>query len=209
MRSHKVEEDCKPAGAQSVGRGTNRSSAGVAEIPERTYVTGITIAIAGILSFFAALVSAYIVRRGSPAEDWRHLSVPHVLWLNTAILAASSFTLSRSRKYFLAGDESGSSHWWMVTAILGLFFLAGQILAWRQLSAVGIYLSTNPSSSFYYLLTAAHGVNVLAGVAALLIVAARPARRVPPGTARRVVGIYWHSMTGVWICLFFLFLFGQ
>jgi cytochrome c oxidase subunit III len=209
MRTQNVDEGCKPAAGGAVGRGTNRSSTGVAEIPERTYITGITVAIAGILSFFAALVSAYIVRRGSPAEDWRHLSVPHVLWLNTAILAASSFTLSRSRKHFLAGDESGSTHWWNVTAILGLFFLAGQIIAWRQLSAVGIYLSTNPSSSFYYLLTAAHGVHVLAGVAAFLVVAARPARHVPAGTARRVVGIYWHSMTGVWVCLFLLFLFSQ
>ena len=146
--NQKVEEGWKPAGGQAVGGGTNRSSAGVARDSERTYITGITVAIAGILSFFAALVSAYIVRKGSPAEDWRHLSVPHILWLNTAILAASSFTLSRSRKHFLAGDESGFQPLVERHSNSGPVFLAGQIIAWRQLSAVGIYLSTNPAAVF-------------------------------------------------------------
>jgi cytochrome c oxidase subunit 3 len=178
-------------------------------VPQRTYVTGITLALAGILTFFLALVSAYIVRKGSPAEDWQPLAVPHVLWLNTAILVGSDFTLRRSRKNFLAGDESGFRHWWSVTAILGLFFLAGQMIAWRQLFAARIHLSTNPSSSFFYLLTAAHGLILLGGIAALLIVLLRPTRYLTPGTATRVISIYWHFVGGLWTCLFFLFLFNQ
>jgi cytochrome c oxidase subunit III len=177
--------------------------------PQRMYVTGITLAMAGILTFFLALISAYIVRKGSPAEDWRPLTVPHVLWLNSAILVGSDFTLRRSRKNFLSGDESGFRHWWSVTAILGLFFLAGQMIAWRQLSAAGIHLSTNPSSSFFYLLTAAHGLHLLGGITALLIVLLRPTRYLTPRTATRVISIYWHFVGGLWICLFFLFLFNQ
>jgi cytochrome c oxidase subunit 3 len=180
-----------------------------ARVPQRAYTTGITVAIAGILSFFIALVSAYIVRQGSPAEDWRRLLVPHVLWLNTAILVGTSFTLARARKRFLAADEFGFRHWWTVTAVLGLFFLAGQMIAWRQLSAAGIYLSTNPSGSFFYLLTAAHGLHLFGGIAALLIVAYRPARYVARATAISVISIYWHFMAGIWISLFLLFLFRQ
>lgn len=209
MRTHKVADGSRPDGGQGIGRRTIEPSAGVTEIPERTYITGITVTIAGILSFFMALISAYIVRRGSPAEDWRDVSVPRILWLGTAILVLSMCTLSRSRKCFRAGDESGFQHWWTVTAILGLFFLASQLIAWRQLALAKIYLSTNPSSSFFYLLTAAHGVYVLGGVVALFMVEFRANRHISPGIATRVVPIYWHFVAAVWICLFLLFILGQ
>jgi len=179
------------------------------ELPQRTYITGISVAIAAVFSFFVALVSAYIVRRGSPAEDWRALPVPHVLWLNTIILVASSLTLSHSRRRFIAEDESGFVHWWTVTGILGSFFLAGQLAAWRQLSSVAMQLSTNPNSSFFYLLTAAHGLFLVGGIAALLLVATAGGRRQFRDTASKVISIYWHFTTCIWICLFLLFLFGQ
>lgn len=180
-----------------------------AEVPQRTYITGISVSVAGIFSFFVALVSAYIVRRGSPAEDWRALAVPHVLWLNTAILVASSLTLWHSRQRFVAEDESGFIHWWTVTGILGGFFLAGQLTAWRQLSSAAIHLATNPHASFFYLLTAAHGLFLLSGIAALLFVATKGSRWRTRDTAGRALSIYWHFMTCTWICLFLLFLFGQ
>ena len=72
-----------------------------------------------------ALVSAEIVRRGF-SSDWQTLRLPwRVLALSTAILIASSYTLSRSRSRLYAGDEAGFRHWWLVTATLGAFFLAG------------------------------------------------------------------------------------
>lgn len=178
-------------------------------IPERTYITGITVAIAGIFAFFVGILSAYIIRHGSPAEDWRNLPVPRVLWLNTAILVSSSAALSHSRKRFTAGDRSGFIHWWTVTGILGILFLAGQVIAWRQLSSAAIHLSTNPSSSFFYLLTAAHGAYVLGGIAALFFTAARPPRRLSLETTGKVISIYWHFMTCTWICLFLVFLIDQ
>ncbi len=210
MRPRKVIEDPELVKRRALfAAGRDGSSPHVVRIPQRTYITGITVTIAGILSFFTALVSAYIVRRGSPAEDWRHLLIPHVLWLDTTILVGTSFTLARSRKQFLAADESGFRHWWTVTAILGLFFLAGQMIAWRQLIGSSIYLSTNPSSSFFYLLTAAHGLHLLGGIAALLILAFQPTRYVARATAIRVVSIYWHFMVGIWVCLFLILLLGQ
>ena len=76
-------------------------------MPQRAYVTGMTIGLGGILMFFMALVSAYIVRKDMPNSAWVQLPVPRILWLNTLILIASSFTLVRSRSRFLAGDGSG------------------------------------------------------------------------------------------------------
>jgi cytochrome c oxidase subunit 3 len=186
-----------PSGGGDEG-GSFRSGA----VPQRTYVTGMTIALGGILMFFAALVSALVVRKGLSAVAWQTLEVPRILWLNTLILLASSATLARSRRDFLAQDEAGFRHWWGVTTILGLFFVAGQILAWRQLVVAGVYLATNASSSFFYIFTAAHGLHLLGGIAAMLTVALRRGRHLARGAATEVVSIYWHFLDGLWLCLF-------
>jgi cytochrome c oxidase subunit 3 len=196
-------------GAPSGNGGQGSGPSGAASVPQRTYVTGMTIALAGILMFFAALVSAYVVRRGFPNSDWQALEVPRILWLNTLILLASSFALARSRRRLLAGDDDGFRHWWGVTAILGLFFLAGQLVAWRQLVVSGVYLATNPSSSFFYVFTGAHGLHLLGGIIGLLAVAFRPLLRLARSTAVDVVSMYWHFMDGLWLFLFVFLLVGS
>src|SRR5271170_8344858 len=91
------------------GGGGNGGGSGDSPARQRAYVTGMTVALGGILMFFMALVSAYIVRKGAGA-DWRALIVPKILWVNTAILIISSFTLSRSRRDFLHDDLQGFRH---------------------------------------------------------------------------------------------------
>ena len=86
------------------------------------------------------------------------------------ILLASSFTLAHSRRRFLAQQFEEFRHWWGVTTILGVFFLAGQIIAWRQLASSGVFLSTSPNSGFFYVFTVAHGLHLLGGIAGLLAV---------------------------------------
>jgi cytochrome c oxidase subunit III len=180
-----------------------------APIPQRTYVTGMMVALGAILMFFMALVSAYIVRKGVPNNGWIALQIPRILWLNTLILIGSSITLSKSRKLFLAGDEKQFRRWWGVTSVLGVLFLAGQVLAWHQLVGEGVFLATNPSSSFFYVFTAAHGLHLLGGVIALLSVAIRPTHKLTRGTAVEVASMYWHFMDGLWVFLFLLLLLGQ
>jgi cytochrome c oxidase subunit III len=198
-----------PSGTSGGGGDGQPESFSTGEVPQRTYVTGMTIGLGGILMFFMALVSAYIVRKGLTNARWIPLEVPRILWLNTAILIASSFTMSRSRPRFLARDDAGFRHWWGVTTILGVFFLAGQLLAWRQMVAAGLYLATNPSSSFFYVFTAAHGLHILGGILALLSVAYRPLRRLTHSTATEVVAMYWHFMDGLWVFLFLLLVLGR
>jgi cytochrome c oxidase subunit III len=186
-----------------------KGSSGSARVPQRAYVTGMVIALSGILMFFMALVSAYIVRKDMPNSAWVQLNVPRILWLNTLILIASSFTLARSRSRFLANDEASFRHWWGVTTILGIFFLIGQVIAWRQLAAAGLFLATNPASSFFYVFTAAHGLHLLGGVLALLLVAFRPTHKLTRSTATEIVSMYWHFMDGLWVFLFLLLLLGR
>jgi cytochrome c oxidase subunit III len=195
-------------GAPSGNGGQGSGPAGPTGVPQRTYITGMTIALAAILMFFAALVSAYTVRRDFPNSDWQALAVPRILWLNTLTLLASSFALARSRRHLLMGDDESFRHWWGVTAILGVFFVAGQLIAWRQLVAAGVYLATNPGSSFFYIFTAAHGLHLLGGIIGLLAVAFHSPRYLARNTAVDVVSMYWHFMDGLWLFLFVFLLVG-
>jgi len=193
-------------GASSGNGGWGRESSGAAGVPQRAYTTGMMIALGGIMMFFLALVSAWVVRGGLASSNSQPLNVPRILWLNTAILLGSSFALLRSRRCLRAQQEDGFRHWWSVTAILGVMFLCGQVIAWRQLVAAGVFLATNPSSSFFYVFTAAHGLHLLGGIAALLAVAFRTTRRVPRTAAVGVVAIYWHAMDALWLFLFLFFM---
>lgn len=196
-----------PGGRGGGGGGNDRGRSGGSSI-QRAYVTGMTVGLGAILMFFMALVSAYVVRKGT-SDDWRALVVPRILWLNTAILLLSSVTLTRARSYFRKGDQSNFRHWWLVTTALGFLFLVGQVIAWRQLAHAGIFLSTNPSSSFFYLFTAAHGLHLLGGVLGLLAVAIRTGARMTQPTAVSIVSLYWHFMDILWVFLFLLLLLGR
>lgn len=175
-----------------------------AGVPQRVYVTGMILALGGILMVFMALVSAWVVRREFPNSDWQPIDLPRILWLNTLILAASSVALAHSRRCFLARRNAEHHHWWSVATILGTFFLAGQLLAWRQMFAAGLFLASNPSSSFFYVLTAAHGLHLLGGIAALLTLPLRRPRRLTRETATRVVALYWHFLAWLWLLIFAL-----
>jgi cytochrome c oxidase subunit III len=176
--------------------------------PQGLGVTGVVIALAGVLMFFAALVSAYVVRQGLGGLDWRPFEFPRILWLNTLILLSSSFTIVRARRHLRVDDRKGFRHWWVVTAVLGLFFVAGQLIAWRQLAAAGVYLEDNPASSFFYLFTAAHGIHLLGGIAALVAIACRSPLSETLAKRTEAASIYWHFMDGMWLFLFFFLLFG-
>ncbi|HEV2617650.1 MAG TPA: heme-copper oxidase subunit III [Candidatus Acidoferrales bacterium] len=192
----------------SASGGDDDSPSGRSGIPQRVYVTGITIGMAAILMFFMAFVSAFIVRKGL-GSDWRVFPLPRILWLDTLILLASSVTIVRARHFFARGDRESFRHWWTVTTILGFLFLAGQLIAWRQMVISGFYLATSASSSFFYVLTAAHGLHLLGGIVALLYVGRGKLHRLTSATATEIASLYWHFMDGLWVFLFLLLWLGR
>jgi cytochrome c oxidase subunit 3 len=171
--------------------------------------TGIWVVLFAITMTFAAFTSALIVRKGA-SLDWRHFTLPSILYFNTVLLLASSVTLEVSRRRvatFMGGLKSqvdSPSRWLYVTLFLGLLFVAGQYLAWRQLSSQGVFLATNPSSSFFYVLTAAHALHVLGGLGGIIFVI----RKLSQATLRRrtldATARYWHFMDVLWVYLLLL-----
>ncbi|HZD33260.1 MAG TPA: cytochrome c oxidase subunit 3 [Candidatus Angelobacter sp.] len=169
--------------------------------------TGIWVGIAAITMTFAAFTSAMVIRQSSP--DWQHFALPPILYFNTVLLFASSVTLELARRRFssaVGATRSVTLAWLYATSVLGLLFVAGQYVAWTQLKAEGLYLATNPSSSFFYLFTAAHVLHVLGGLAALGLVIWRLNQRVPTlrGSTLATVSYYWHFMDVLWVYLLLL-----
>ena len=177
---------------------------------QRRYYTAIVIAMVAILIFFMALSAAYIVRRGS-SSDWVAIRVPWILWLNTAVLLTSSATLEFARQKLADFRLRAFRQLWTLTTVLGVAFLIGQFLAWRQLEAQGIFIATNPASSFFYTFTGAHAAHLLGGVAVLLFVAFRKfeGTRLSRPVAAEISSYYWHFMDALWIFLLALIYIGR
>jgi len=168
--------------------------------------TAIWVLVAAISMTFAALTSALIVREGG-AMDWRHFTLPSVLYVNTFILFLSSVTLEIARRRVaefmgaLRNRAESPIRWLNVTLALGLLFLGGQYLAWRRLSAQGLYIATNPSSSFFYVFTAAHGLHLLGGLAGLIRVIHKVNRHTLRRSTLDATVRYWHFMDALWVYL--------
>jgi cytochrome c oxidase subunit 3 len=195
-----------PAG----GDDDSGSSGPLHPVPRRAFFTALQLGLAAIVMFFMALASSYIVRRGL-GLDWQRTPLPPVVWFNTLVLLTSSATIVVARKKLEGGEREAFRSWWWVTAGLGLLFLAGQIIAWCQLAAAGMLLATNPSSSFFYVLTAAHGAHLGGGIFALFYVMLRQWKRsrISQATAAELTSIYWHFMDGLWIFLLVLLTLGR
>ena len=177
---------------------------------------GLWVFLAVASSFFALLVSAYFIRmspqmaRGLVLRDWRPVIEPAILWLNTATLLASSIGMQLARAAVSRGDVARARAGMFAGGIFALAFLAGQLLAWRQLQAAGYYAAGNPANAFFYLLTALHGLHLVGG----LVVWGRTVSRLPrqgaaTGPTRLAVElctVYWHYLLVVWLVLFALLL---
>ena len=159
--------------------------------------------LATVTMLFAAFASAYVVRRSG--SDWRHVALPPILWLNTIVLAASSLALETANRGGVGGRWAIARLGCGVSLALGFGFLGGQMAAWRQLMAAGVYLPTSPHASFFYMITGAHAVHVVAALAVLTWASVftwtgpRDRRR---WAARFAIGrTFWHYLGGMWLFL--------
>ncbi len=177
-----------------------------AAVREDQLKLGLWMFLATVTMLFAAFTSAYIVRRSG--SDWRHVALPPILWFNSLVLATSSVAVEIAS---LRGSRTAwrSSAAAMAAAfVLGLVFLGGQVAAWREMVAAGVYLPTSPHSSFFFMLTGAHAVHVAAALVVLgwgAIVTMAGAREPRTWSSRMALcRTFWHYLGGVWLFLFAL-----
>jgi cytochrome c oxidase subunit III len=177
---------------------------------------GLWVFLAVATSFFALFISAYFIRmsphlaQGVVLRDWRPVAEPAILWLNTVALLASSIAMQLARAAIGRGQIARARSGMLAGGLFAAAFLAGQLLAWRELQAAGYYAASNPANAFFYVLTALHGLHVLGGLVVWGRTVSRLSRHgAAVGATRLAVElctVYWHYLLIVWLVLFGLLL---
>jgi cytochrome c oxidase subunit 3 len=165
---------------------------------------GVIVYFGVITVLFLLVSSAYLMRMGVPGMghaamgDWRPMPEPPLLWINSFILLLSSVAWEVARIGARQGQEMQMRRALFGAGALGVLFLVGQLLLWRQFLLAGYYASTNPANAFFYLITALHGLHLAGG----LFFWARAVLRLRAGADVRLpvelCAVYWHFLLLVW-----------
>lgn len=182
------------------GEVANYSGPSLSPPPAAKVGLGVFLAVAGCL--FSLMIAAYFMRMDSP--DWRTLPMPAILWFNTLALVASSVAIQMAQFAASRGQHERLRGWLAVSGILAATFLLGQIVAWSELVASGLYASDNPAYAFFYLLTGVHALHLIGGLVALVRTTVN-AWKLPLSVALKtnveLCAIYWHFLLFVWLLL--------
>lgn len=169
-------------------------------LPAAKIGLGVFLAVVG--SLFALFISAYSMRMNM--VDWRTLPVPRLLWFNTGVLVMSSIALQWAQMAARRNDMDVALVGLLAGGVSAFLFLVGQLLAWQQLNIAGYFLASNPANSFFYLITAVHGLHLMGGLVALGRTTAKVWHGVAATQVRLSVelcAIYWHFLLLVWLVL--------
>jgi cytochrome c oxidase subunit III len=157
---------------------------------------------------FGLITSAYLMRMGMPGMahgpmgGWRALPEPLLLWVNTGILMLASVAWEGAR---IVSRERRPVGWGAAAGLLGLLFLAGQLLLWDRLTDAGHGLRGDPAAAFFYLITGLHGLHVIGG---LYFWARAMLASGDEGNAAlrfQLTASYWHFLLLVWLLMLGLF----
>ncbi|MCS7173585.1 MAG: cytochrome c oxidase subunit 3 [Armatimonadetes bacterium] len=195
-----VAVEKRPPPPQAPPPRDDRGWGGPPPAPRVATRVGVWLLVGAVAIFFLGLTSALLARR--EGLEWGPVRTPGILWASTALILTSSLLLERARAV-LRGDRRQAFYGRLRSSlVLGVGFLAAQAGAWWSLLHRGVHLATSPHAAYFYLLTGAHAVHLLGGVAwfgALV----RNARRGQVDPER--VGdfaVYWHFLAGLWVYLF-------
>jgi cytochrome c oxidase subunit III len=160
------------------------------------------VAIASILMMFGGLTSAYIVKRNQ--ANWQTFDLPIAFWISTAIVICSSITMMLALRSFKERQMSQYRMLMIATMVLGVAFIALQIIGFQQLWAKGITLQGNVSYSFLYIIVGLHALHVVGGVIALIVMslmAFSSTKRVYTSVPLEIMSTYWHFVDILWLYL--------
>jgi len=167
-----------------------------------------------VLMTFGSLITAYIVLATNKTVEWKPFSLPFQVWISTALILASTFTIEVARRKIYQNRQSEAKNWLLATTVLGAAFIASQLMVWFRLWRFGVYVQSNPYAGLFYILTAIHAVHVLGGVIGLGYIVLRSWYKtldkeelLRRQTSATVVSWYWHTMDGLWIVLLALLAF--
>jgi len=143
-------------------------------------------------------------------HDWRSLSEPWLLWINTIILVFTSFIFHKAKVFSDQNELEKTKNYLLLVGFLTFAFITGQLLVWQHYVNLGHYASTNPANAFFYLFTALHGLHLLGGLffwgRATSKLLTKNYNVLKIKQAIELCAIYWHFLLIVWFILFGLML---
>lgn len=192
-----------PQGTAADVRDRDHASLSAKNLALRVFLAVVTV-------LFMLLIIAYGDRM--TYEDWRPTPQLGLLWINTFMLVLSSFAMQWAQYSVRQGQLDGLRIGLLAGGIFTVVFLAGQILAWRQLGLMNYFDITNPAIAFFYLITGLHGLHLLGGLVAWSRTVIKVWGDFDAAQVRQSVElctVYWHFMLLVWLILFGLLFSGD
>lgn len=162
--------------------------------------------IVSIIMIFAAMSSAYIVRKGD--GNWLDFDLPQMFWISSGIILLSSVSMQWAH-FSAKKDNLGALKIAMfISFVLGIAFIVAQYLGWQDLQMRQIWLGgkeSNPAGSFVYVMTGLHIMHLVTGIVFLLLVLIASFRNeihAKAMTRMDMCTTYWHFLDFLWIYLF-------
>jgi cytochrome c oxidase subunit III len=174
--------------------------------PDRTRAAAIALWLfMGVAStLFSLFIVAYAMRMDAP--DWSPIALPPQLWLSTALLVVGSVLMQRAAAAAGASEPKAMRVLLIGGGATAAAFVGSQLLAWQALIDQRVMLSSNPAASFFYVLTALHGLHVLGGLVAWSVSAQAlwlTPQELPSAAWRiRLCARYWHYLLAVWLAVY-------
>ncbi len=165
---------------------------------------GLWIGMASIVMLFGAFTSAYLVRK--PVGNWYEFKLPIQFFYSTLIIILSSVFLEISHFKFKKSNISSYRSFLLLSLLGGFGFLFCQILAFKEMMQLGLYIDLNVSVSFLYVLAGIHGLHVFGGIVALIITILLAYTTEFQITEFKLLKFdllryYWHFVGALWIYL--------
>ena len=178
--------------------------AGSADRRPAILAVGTVVWLASELMFFSGLFAAYFTLR-SEATVWPPRGVDldvTTATIATLVLIVSSGTMQLGVRGVEADNRKRFEFWLAVTFVLGALFIAIQIVDWTRLN---FGVDSSAYGSAVYLMEGFHGLHVIGGLLAMLVVGGRAASRrfgAADLPSVEMLSYYWHFVDVVWIALY-------
>ncbi|MDX1905545.1 MAG: heme-copper oxidase subunit III [Bacteroidia bacterium] len=193
------------------------------ELDQRNYIIhpykfALWLFILTVIMIFGGLTSAYIVQRSFVGPERQVIfDLPNILWYNLAVILFSSVTMQYAVWTARREDTPKAMLGLVMTFVLGVAFLLGQMRAWGDLVGIGLPMvdqrRIDNSVSYFYIFTGLHGLHIVAALIVLLVALVntalnnfRPGRR---NLTYELTSIFWHFLGLLWVYLFIFLKFTQ
>jgi cytochrome c oxidase subunit 3 len=180
----------------------------------------LTLLLFSLTMLFLALSAAFVYTRIQ--SELSPIKLPILFVLNTAILIAGSYTMVLTKRAYLADNTQRYVTMLWYTMGLSVLFLGMQCIAWYHLFDQQIYITSDNSAGYLYVISGLHFAHVIGGIpflgvflyqarkymkepVSVLVYFSDPSKRLN----LRLLTMYWHFLDALWIYLVLFFFINQ